>query len=106
MTKHRDENKCRRQAKCKWLPKSGKLTSRYERANKPKIKKKRKKKKEKKWWERRGKTNNNKKTTKSQQSNRLQSATKEWMITVIRAQSKNNCANDRWKAKLTITNSN
>jgi len=31
------------------------------------------------------KTNNNKKTTKSQQSNRLQSATKEWTTTVIRA---------------------
>ena len=42
-------------------------------------------------------------TTKSQQSNRLLSATKEWTTTVIRAQSKNNCAND--KAKLTITNS-
>ena len=40
-----------------------------------------------------------------QQSNRLLSATKEWTTTVRRAQSKNNCANDRWKAKLTITNS-
>ena len=35
------------------------------------------------------------KTTKSQQSNRLLSATKEWTTTVIRAQSKNNCANDK-----------
>ena len=34
-------------------------------------------------------------TTKSQQSNRLLSATKEWTTTVIRAQSKNNCANDK-----------
>ena len=36
-----------------------------------------------------------KNTTKSQQSNRLLSATKEWTTTVIRLQSKNNCANDR-----------
>ena len=36
-----------------------------------------------------------KKITKSQQSNRLLSATKEWRTTVIRAQSKNNCANDK-----------
>ena len=35
------------------------------------------------------------KTPKSQQSNRLLSATKEWTTTVIRAQSKNNCANDK-----------
>ena len=35
------------------------------------------------------------KPTKSQESNRLLSATKEWMATVIRAQSKNNCANDK-----------
>ena len=34
-------------------------------------------------------------TTKSQKSNRLLSATKEWTTTVIRAQSKNNCANDK-----------
>ena len=34
-------------------------------------------------------------TTKSQQSNKLLSATKEWTITVIRAQSENNCANDK-----------
>ena len=34
-------------------------------------------------------------TTKSEQSNRLLSATKEWTTTVIRAQSKNNCANDK-----------
>ena len=33
--------------------------------------------------------------TKSQQSNRLLSATKEWMTTVIRAHSKNNCANNK-----------
>ena len=33
--------------------------------------------------------------TKSQQSNRLLSATKEWMTTVRRTQSKNNCANDK-----------
>ena len=32
---------------------------------------------------------------KSQQSNRLLSATKEWTTTDIRAQSKNNCANDK-----------
>ena len=37
----------------------------------------------------------NKKSTKSQQSNRLLSATKEWTTTVIGAQSKNNCANDK-----------
>jgi len=35
------------------------------------------------------------KTTKSQQYNRLLSATKEWTTTVIRAQSKNKCANDK-----------
>ena len=34
-------------------------------------------------------------TTKSQQSNRLLSATKEWTTTVIRAQSKNKCANNK-----------
>ena len=34
-------------------------------------------------------------TTKSQQSNRLLSATKEWTTTAIRAQSKNNCSNDK-----------
>ena len=34
-------------------------------------------------------------TTKPQQSNRLLSATKEWTTTVIRAQSKNNCANNK-----------
>jgi len=34
-------------------------------------------------------------TTKSHQSNRLLFATKEWMTTAIRAQSKNNCANDK-----------
>ena len=38
------------------------------------------------------KNNNN---IKSQQSNRLLSATKEWTTTIIRAQSKNNCANDK-----------
>ena len=42
-----------------------------------------------------GKNNNNKKKTKSQESNRPLSATKEWTTTVIRAQSKNNCANDK-----------
>ena len=35
------------------------------------------------------------KTTKSQQSNRLLSATKDWTTTVIRAHSKNNCANNK-----------
>ena len=40
-------------------------------------------------------THTHKNTTKSQQSNRLLSATKEWTTTVIRAQSKNNCANDK-----------
>ena len=34
-------------------------------------------------------------TTKSYQSNRQLSATKEWTTTVRRAQSKNNCANDK-----------
>ena len=34
-------------------------------------------------------------TTKSQQSNRPLSATKEWMTTVITAQSKNNCATNK-----------
>ena len=41
------------------------------------------------------KTNKQTKTTKSQQSNRLLSAAKEWTTTVIRAQIKNNCANDK-----------
>ena len=36
-----------------------------------------------------------KNTTKSQQSNILLSATKEWTTTVRRAQSKNNCVNDK-----------
>ena len=43
----------------------------------------------------REKTHPQKHTTKSQQSNRLLSATKEWTTTVIGAQSKNNCANDK-----------
>ena len=38
---------------------------------------------------------NKQNSTKSQQSNRLLSAAKEWMTTVIRAQSKNNCANNK-----------
>ena len=43
-------------------------------------------------------------TTKSQQSNRPLSATKEWMTTVIRPQSKNIVPmTNRWKAKLSIT---
>ena len=41
------------------------------------------------------KTNKQTKTTKSQQSNRLLSARKEWTTTIIRAQSKNNCSNDK-----------
>ena len=40
MTKHRDVNKCRRQEKYKMAALSGKLTSGYKIANKPKIKKK------------------------------------------------------------------
>ena len=40
MTKHWDVNKCRRQEKYKMAALSGKLTSGYEMANKPKIKKK------------------------------------------------------------------
>ena len=43
-------------------------------------------------------------TTKSQQSNRLLSATKEWTTTVIRAQSKNNCANDKQMDSQTFHN--
>ena len=42
-----------------------------------------------------GKNTTKKHTTKSQQSKRLLSATKECTTTVIRAQSKNNCANDK-----------
>ena len=41
------------------------------------------------------KNKNKKHTTKSQQSNRLLTPTKEWTTTVIRARSKNNCANDK-----------
>ena len=41
------------------------------------------------------KQKNNNNNIKSQQSNRLLSATKEWTTTVRRAQSKNNCANDK-----------
>ena len=44
------------------------------------------------------------KTTKSQQSNRLLSATKAWTTTVIRAQSKNNCANDKQMESQTFHN--
>ena len=40
MTTHRDVNKCRRQEKYKMAALSGKLTSGYEMANKPKIIKK------------------------------------------------------------------
>ena len=56
-------------------------------ANKPNIKKK----------ERMGKREKTttKPPTKSQESNRVLSASKEWTTTVIRAQSKNNCANDK-----------
>ena len=42
--------------------------------------------------------------TKSQQSNRLMSATKEWMTTVIRVQNKNNCANGKQMGSLTFHN--
>ena len=42
--------------------------------------------------------------TKSQQSNRLLSAAKEWTTTVIRAQSKNNCANDEQMESQTFHN--
>ena len=45
-------------------------------------------------------------TTKSQQSNRLLSATKEWTTTVIRAQSKNNCATDKQMESQTNHDSN
>ena len=41
------------------------------------------------------KQNKNTKSQQSNTSNRLLSATKEWMTTVRRAQSKNNCANDK-----------
>ena len=41
------------------------------------------------------KERNKQNPTKSQQSNRLLSAAKEWTTTVIRAQSKNSCANDK-----------
>ena len=41
MTKHRDVNKCKRQEKYKMAALSGKLTSGYEMANKPKTKKER-----------------------------------------------------------------
>ena len=38
MTKYRDVNKCKDDKRTtKWLPSSGKLTSGYEMANKPKI---------------------------------------------------------------------
>ena len=50
------------------------------------------------------KTPKTNKTTKSQQSNRLLSATKEWTTTVIRAQSKNNCANVEQKESQTFHN--
>ena len=53
------------------------------------------------------KTHTQKHTTKSQQSNRLLSATKEWTTTVIREQSKNNCANDKqMEGQITITLTN
>ena len=48
--------------------------------------------------------NKTKNTTKSHQSDCLLSATKEWTTTVIRAQNKNNCAND--KQMKSQTNSN
>ena len=41
------------------------------------------------------KTHTQKNPTESKQSNKLLSATKEWTTTVIRAQSKINCANDK-----------
>ena len=47
---------------------------------------------------------NKQKPTKSQQSNRLLSAAKEWTTTVIRAQSKNNCANDKQMESQTFHN--
>ena len=48
--------------------------------------------------------NTHKNTTKSRQSNRLLSATKEWMTTNRKAQSKNNCANDKQMASQTNHN--
>ena len=59
------------------------------------------------WWKKHQKQKKTKKNkpTKPQQSNRLLSATKEWMTTVIRAQNKTVPTANRWKAKLSITNS-
>ena len=54
-----------------------------------------------------GKNTKNKQTknpTKSQLSNILLSATKEWTTTVIRAQNKNNCANDKQMESQTFHN--
>ena len=48
------------------------------------------------------KNKNKKNTTKSQQYNRLLTPTKEWTTTVIRARSKNNCANDKKMESQTI----
>ena len=50
------------------------------------------------------KQTNKKKTPKPQQSNRLLSATKEWMTTVIRAQNKNNCAKGKQMESQTFHN--
>ncbi len=56
MTKYRDVNKCRRKEMQNGCPKSGKLTSGYEMANKPDIKNSKKEEEERAaWWKRRGK---------------------------------------------------
>ena len=55
-------------------------------------------------WKKHQKMNKQTKTTKSQQSNRLLSATKECTTTVRRAQSKNNCANDKQMESQTFHN--
>ena len=76
----------------KWLPnQASKQLTPNERNKQPKVEK----------------THTQKHTTKSQQSNRLLSATKEWTTTVIREQSKNNCANDKqMEGQITITLTN
>ena len=51
-----------------------------------------------------GGKNTKNKQTKSQQPNRLLFAAKEWTTTVISAQSKNNCANDKQMENQTFHN--
>ena len=79
MTKHRDVNKCRRQEKYKMAALSGKLTSGYEMANKPKITKKKERMVKKKGKRERKTTTTTLSEKKEEASNASEQRDKGWI---------------------------